>query len=284
MIGIVTDSTANIPKDLLTNYNIQVLSTYIIFEDAKFKEGELSYEEFCRRLTNSRTRAVTAPATAGEFVDVYSKILDNVDVIFSIHISSKMSNYYRNAQIAAEMMKSKALEKKLEILVIDSKYVDIGLGMIVLEAAKMAKEGKDKEEIKKRIEYLIANMKGYFYVDTLEYLVKSTRVSKIRGVLGSFLNMKPVLTIQDGEVVLKEKAIGRESSLEKVVKIMESEIKSDRKIKLGIVNSSLQKEADTLVATLRKKFNCVEIFQTITSQSVMINTGPATLGIFFYEV
>jgi DegV family protein with EDD domain len=284
MIGIVTDSTANIPKEILARYSIKVLSTYIIFEEEKFKEGELSHNEFCKKLTSSSKRVVTAPATAGEFVDVYSKLGEENDVIFSIHISSKMSNYYRNAQIASEMIKNKISDKKIEIITIDSQSVDLGLGMIVIEAAKLSKEGKSKEEIKNRIENIIKNIKGYFYVDTLEYLVKSTRVSRVKGLLGSFLNMKPILGISNGEVILKDKAIGKENCLEKILKIMENEIKPNSKIKLGIVNSLLEKDAEILLNTIKTKFNCVEIFRNNTSQSVVINTGPNNLGIFFYEV
>jgi len=280
MIKIVTDTTSSLSKEYLDRYGITAAPSYLFFENERFQEGvDLSYPDFCSKLKSVKSLPTTAAASSAEFVSIYSQLAKEAETIFSIHISSNLSLIYRNATIGAEMVSK---DKSVEVKVIDSKVIDLGLGMIVLEAAKAAQMGKSKEEIEKLIAEIVGKVKCYFYVDTMEFLMKSTRVTKLRGIFAGILNMKPILAIENGEMVSKDKAIGKEKALEKILMLMGGEIKPQQSIRVAVSDVLAKAEGDNLLKMIKEKFDCKETLRSNLSTSVAVHCGPGTVAVSFY--
>jgi DegV family protein with EDD domain len=284
MIKFVTDSTSNIPENLLELYNITVVPSYIFFENKEYREGvNISYEDFCKFLTVSKNFPMSAPPASSEFLKVYQEISKDVDSIFSIHISSNLSNIYKFASIAADIFNKQKREKLTEVEVIDSQSIDMGLGMIVLEAARFAKLNENKEEIKKVIEKLKKKMRFYIYVEKIEYLIKGGRVRKLTGMLANLLNIKPILSVENGEILNKGKVRDKENAKEFLLNLLSSEINSTDKIKVAVLDAFSKEEGDNLLQEIKKRFNCEEIFRNNFSTTVTLHLGPGALGVAFYK-
>ena len=148
---------------------------------------------------------------------IYETFLKDYDEIISIHLSSHVSGTHNSALLARDMV------DKDKIIVIDSKNYTYGYGQFVIEAAKMAQDGKSSREILERVNYLKENLKTLFVVDTLEYLKKGGRLSSTKATIGTLLNLKPVLTVEEGKIVAIDKARGFKKALKRIVEIIQEE-------------------------------------------------------------
>ncbi len=284
MIKIVTDAASNVPKPFVDQYGITVLSSSIVFPDREFRELDVKYEDFCKMLKTYKEPPRTGSPTSAEFVKVYVDLGKEAGTIFSIHISSKLANIYRNASIAQDIFNKKKKGKPPEVMAIDTRMLDMGSGLIALEAAMAAREGKDKDYVKRLIDTLIKEVKAYFYVDTLEYMVKGGRVKRITGITAGLLGMKPILTMEDGEIITKDKAIGRDKAIERMLTLMEKDIVQGVPIKVVVVDAMAILEGDNLLKTIKGRFNCAETIRTTISASITTHAGPGSLGAIFYPL
>lgn len=211
MVKIVTDSTCDLSNELIKQYDIAVVPLTVYFGDEAYKDGlDISSLEFYKFLCEKNTHPTTSQPSPEAFKEVYKNILANGDEIISLHISSGLSGTYQSAVLA-----SKQLDNN-DITVIDSKNLCLSLASIVLESAKAAKEGKSKDDILKMIQNMISNTELYFVVDTLEYMQKGGRIGKASALMGSLLNIKPILTLKDGTVTPFDKVRGAKKALNKM--------------------------------------------------------------------
>jgi DegV family protein with EDD domain len=273
-VQIVTDSTADLPEKLIEEYNIVVVPLKVIFSGKEtYRDGvDISTEQFYRRLVESREAVTTSQPTPGEFASVYAS-LPSPSVI-SIHISGAMSGTCQSAGIARKMVRGADIE------VIDSKSVSMGLGLIVLEAARAASKGKTKEEILKIIYDLQARLQVYFIVDSLEYLVRGGRIGMATAFLGTILNIKPLLFLKDGLVQPYEKIRGRAKAIERLVQIVEEETAGQR-IKCSIVHGMDPAGMEQICRKIRPGLNCAEPVISQLGAVVGTHTGPGVVGIVF---
>ena len=212
-IKIVTDSTADIPQELLKEYDIAFIPLKVIFGEESFRENiDIQPEEFYEKLVTYDGIPHTSQPSPGEFCDLYKELTAEGSAVISIHISSHMSGTIQSARLAASMLENS------DITVIDSKLVAYALGCVVVAAAKAAKAGKSKAEILELIQLMIEEVNTYFIVDTLEYLAKNGRIGKATSFLGSMLNIKPVLTIEDGLITPFEKVRSKSKAIDLLIK------------------------------------------------------------------
>lgn len=217
-IKIVTDSTSDIPKNIAEKYDIEVLPLTIFFGEDEYRDWlDITPSEFYERMRKTDKLPTTSQVTPNAFVQVYETILKDYDEIISIHLSSHVSGTHNSALLARDMV------DKDKITVIDSKNYTYGYGQFVVEAARMAKEGKSSSEIVERVDYLKENLKTLFVVDTLEYLKKGGRLSATKATIGTLLNLKPVLTVDEGKIVAIDKARGFKKALKRIVEIIQEE-------------------------------------------------------------
>jgi len=201
-VRIVTDSGADIPKELAEELKIEVVPLTVSFGSETFQDGiSLSGDDFYYRLTHEEIMPTTSQPSVGSFVEVYKKIKDSSDEILSIHLSSKLSGTLNSAtQAAAE----ENLESGIRLL--DSQAASMGLGFSVLAAAEAAKNGASLEDASAIATSVLKRTHLFILFDTLKFLEKGGRIGKARALMGTILNLKPILTLEDGEIAKKLQA------------------------------------------------------------------------------
>ena len=195
-VKIITDSTSDIPESIVSDLDIEVVPLNIHIGQDNFKHGvDIGTDEFYTKLLTGSELPKTSQPSPGEFLDVYNKFLDQSDAIVSIHVTSKLSGTYNSAiQAKSELNITKPIE------VVDSATVSMALGLVVIRAAQIAKDGGTLEEVLKEVEHCSSNTEVLVVLDTLEYLEKGGRIGKARALIGSILSLKPILTVEDGIV------------------------------------------------------------------------------------
>lgn len=207
-IKIISDSTSDLPEDLVKELDITVLPLRILFGDEEFRDGlDLTNSEFYDKLAKSRILPTTAQIGPGEFLEEFSKHLNNGDEVIGIFISSKLSGTCGSAMIAKEMLSSD------NIRIIDSLNVTFGLGLLVIEAARMVKRGKKAEEIVCKIEEVKNKVCFYGIINNLEYLKRGGRLSSAGAFAGNLFGIKPLITVKDGEVAVIGNARGQKKAI-----------------------------------------------------------------------
>ena len=279
-IQIVTDSTCDLPQKLIEEYNIHVIPLNIHFAEKVYKDGiDLTTENFYQLLESSDQHPTTSQPSPGEFMKLYKKVASSGDDIISIHISSELSGTYQSAVLATNMISES--EDDINIHTVDSRITSTSLGMLVLEAAKMANKDEDINSILKKLDKLKNKIKTYFMVDTLEYLEKGGRIGKAQALVGSLLNVKPILTLEEGIVVPLKKVRGRKKGLNYIIELIEKEFK-DEKVNIAIMHANTPDETEKLVKSVKEKINYNEKIVSELGTIVGTHAGPGTIGIVIY--
>jgi len=275
-IAIVTDSTADLPPALSEPLGIRVVPLNVHFGEQVFRDQvDLSTPEFMERLTSSAVLPKTSQPSPGAFAAVYEALAKDHDGIVSIHISGKLSGTVQSAQLAKTQVAA-----RIPIEVIDSRNVSLGLGLQVLRAAELASSGLDVEHVARRLRDEIDRYHLVFFVDTLEYLQRGGRIGRAAALAGSVLRLKPVLRIEDGQVVPHERTRTRA----RAIAALEQFVRSLPRIKrLAVVHSTSLDDAERLAASLGPLTpNDPPIVATF-GPVVATHAGPGAVGVIAYE-
>ncbi|HEU5367886.1 MAG TPA: DegV family protein [Ktedonobacterales bacterium] len=218
-VRVVTDSTSDLPKDQAQELGICVVPLTVQFGDDVYRDGvDLESAEFFAKLTTSRVTPTTAAPPAGLFEETYRQLIrDGADGILAVQLSSVLSGTYNSAVVGAEALK----DQPVPIEVVDSRSVSGGLGLPVMAAARAAREGKSLAECKAIAEDMLARMHIYAVLDTLEFLQRGGRIGKARQLVGTLLNVKPMLTVKGGAVLPLENVRTRSKAHERIAQLLE---------------------------------------------------------------
>lgn len=276
-IKIVTDSTADLPISLLNQYNISVIPLKVIFNDNIYREGiDITVQEFYAKLAQAEQLPTTSQPSPGEFQELYEKLTEDGSTVISIHISAKMSGTYQSAILAKSNLPDR------DIRVIDSKQVTIALGLVVLAAAKAVKDNKTADEVE-QIAYEIAKkVKIYFIVDSFENLHKGGRIGKATALLGTVLNIKPILTIEDGVVAPFEKIRGKGKAVERIISLLKEYSQTNKLSYYAVLHANALDEAVSLHGKLITEIEPCENFIGDIGAVVGTHAGAGTMGLIFY--
>jgi len=196
-IQIITDSTTDIPPELVKNLGIRIVPIYIRFGEKTYRDGvDIQSEEFYSKLGNSPVHPATSQPNPEDFSNVYKEYCNDFEGIVSIHVSSKISGTCNSARMAKKTLKSRC-----PIEVIDSKFNSAGLGLVVLAAARLAQAGAGLSEIIQEANKAIRQVNMFGMFQTMKYLARSGRVSKSIATASDFLHVMPLLTFHDGEII-----------------------------------------------------------------------------------
>ena len=203
-IRIVTDSTADLPEEIINKYKIKVIPLSFIIDGKVYHDlVDISREEYYRELMNCKEFPTTSQPTPAEFLDAYNELIaEGAEKIISIHLSSDLSGTVKGAQMTAQMVKN------AEVCVIDSRTATMGLGLIVLATAKVIAAGADFNEAVRTANQAVEKSDLFFLLDSLDNLQKGGRIGKAGYLVGSLLNIKPVLRLHDGEIHAFDKVRG----------------------------------------------------------------------------
>ncbi|MGI6425634.1 MAG: DegV family protein [Tepidanaerobacteraceae bacterium] len=281
-IKIITDSSNDLPQEILDRYEIDFASLTIAFDDEAFHDGKnLSRDEFYFRLIEAKQYPKTSQPSPQAFYDLIKDALDKGYEVLVITLSSALSGTYESACIAKKQLNAEEQEK---VHIVDTLAASIGQGLLVYEAAKMAEQGMSAIEICEKITALRQKLESIFTVDTLEYLLKGGRISKFKATLGTMLDIKPILFIDsNGKLVILEKVRGRKRAYSRLLDIMDEKGKNLSQQTVGIVHSRALQEAQKLANEIKSRFDCKDIIIGELSATIGTHTGPKCIGLFFYH-
>ena len=274
-IKIITDSTLDLPADLVRKKGIEVLPLLINFGEESYLDGvEINTHDMLERIEKENILPTTAQVTPSRFEETFKKYLDEGYKIVTLTLSSEMSGTYQSACIAKNMLESD------DIVVIDSRNVTSGLGVLVLKACEFRDNGDNIFEIEEKIKNLIPKVKSSLSFESLENLVRGGRLSKTAGTIGSVLGLRLILEVKDGQMAVKDKVRGSKKALKKVISDFENgNVDFDSPI---VIDEILNEE---IYEGLKKYFEekNIEYIHGIVGCTVGIHSGTKACGVFFIE-
>lgn len=278
-IKIITDSACDLPKDIIEEYNIEVIPLLVYLEGKEYLDGEtIQPVDLFNGMRKGKVYK-TAQVPISKFKEAFLKHAENKESCIYIAFSSGLSGTCQ----AAVMAKNEVLEEypDFNLDIVDTKCASVGFGLVVYKAAKMAKEGKSKEEIVKAVKFYSEHMEHIFTVDDLEYLYRGGRVSRTAAFVGSLLNIKPILDVEDGKLVPIEKVRGRKKVLKRMIEIMEERGVDLANQTIGICHGDDLEGAMKLKKMIQEKFGCEKFLINIIGCAIGAHSGPGTLSVFF---
>ncbi|MDE3092085.1 MAG: DegV family protein, partial [Chloroflexota bacterium] len=222
----------------------------------------------------------TSQPSAGEFMEVYRPLLDAGKEIVSIHLPSKLSGTYASACAAKTELEAQ-LKKAMPISIVDTPWLSMALGLLCIAAAQAAEAGKSRDEVVAIVNALIPKLNLIFVLDTLEYLRRGGRIGGARAMLGSMLNVKPMLEIRDGLVEPLEQPRSRAKALRRLLQIAE-ERADHQPIHASILHAMSPHDAADLEKEVHARFQCKEFYLTEIGPVIGVHSGPNAIGLAFY--
>jgi DegV family protein with EDD domain len=275
--AVVLDSTADFPDAAERFPNWRVVPLYVRFGDESFRDGvELGPDEFYRRLRSAPELPTTSQPTPGDFLACYDE-LAAYERVYSLHLSSTLSGTFQSAGTAAAELGDR-------IRVIDTRTVSLAIALLGLAIQRRLERGTTDDEIEALLERHRTDYGLLFTVDTLEYLARGGRIGRARAMAGQLLNVKPILSIRDGEVEPLKRVRGAQKAFQEFVAALESETRDEPALRVGIVHADAPQRADALERLVRDRRPAATI-ELVAQLGAVLGThaGPGTVGFFWFS-
>lgn len=285
MIALVTDSTCDLPQDIIEKYSIEIVPLTVHFEDDTYYDKiDIENEEFFSMMEAADQLPTTSQPSVGLFIEKYQDLTEKYDEIISIHISSALSGTIESARLAAAQLEN------VEVDIVDSKSASTGLGFLVLLAAEMIEAGKDINDIKSVLEKEREKLTIYFTVNELTYLEKGGRIGKAQAFLGSVFNFNPILELsaETGEITPKEKIRGYKKTNQKMIDLALEAAGNADNVNFAYIygknSDNYQQLKDLFESELQnqRKFD-YNILENKIGSVLSSHTGPLVYGIVIYR-
>lgn len=285
---IIVDSGANIPAEQIEKYKIDVISfvntvdgkEVVCYEKGKTAEEERIAGKAFYDAIRSGAEVKTSLINSFRFAEYFEPILENGEDILCTTISSGISGTYSEARNAAEELKEKYPDRKIEV--IDAMNASLGEGLLAIYASIMRKEGRSFNEVVKVIRSYVPRINGVFTVGDLKYLAATGRVNKAVAMVGNVLNIKPILRgDKEGHIVEFRKVRGRRKSLDELVNLLVSNIENPSEQIIGIADADAYEEAQAVAAKIKERTGVKEVIMTSYDFCTGSHVGPDTVAIFF---
>lgn len=275
-VAIVTDSTVNLPEDLIDQYNLNIVPLNVIWEGVTYKEGiDITTSEFYQRLKTAKELPTTSQPSAGQFHEVYSELAKTHEGIVGVFLSEDLSGTLDSARTAASMMKDYPIE------IVDSRVISLALGFLVLASARAAQQNLGISDVADSARRLMGTTRFIFVVETLEYLHRGGRIGGAQRLLGSVLSMKPLLQLQEGKVMPLESVRSKRKAVNRMLAIAAEDLKNKKDIRLGVIHAAAKDEADQIQKEATELLNPVEVIQNELSPVIGTHVGPGTVGLSY---
>ena len=271
--AVVTDSTAYITKDLREKLNIHMIPLSVIFGNETYQEEvEITASEFYEEVKHKDLPTTSQPPV-GQFVELFGVLSQDYDAVISIHLSSGISGTYQGSVTASDMVEG------IDVYPFDSEISCIVQGFYVIEAAEMAAAGKTPQEILERLEEMKKSVRAYFMVDDLSHLQRGGRLSSAQALIGSLLQVKPLLHFVDKVIVPFEKIRTRKKAMKRIVDLLEEDAKSGEAYRAAIIHANREEEAMEWKAELEVKFPNVEFMISYFGPVIGTHLGEGAMGL-----
>ncbi|MBN1303225.1 MAG: DegV family protein [Anaerolineales bacterium] len=281
-IALVTDSTAYIPKDYIKQYNITVTPLVLIWGDETFEDGvDIQPDEFYSRLQTAEVMPSTSQTTPATMQKTFAALLDKGYEIVALFISSKLSGTVQSAVQAKEAFSA----GKEKIHIIDTFSTAMAMGYQVLAVARAISDGADIDDCLSLAEKARNNTGVYFAVDTLEFLHRGGRIGGAQRFLGSALNLKPILALQDGRVVAVDRVRTKRKAIDRVQELVAAQVNGKSSIRLATIHANAKDEAKQLLERASNDLGAIESVRSEVSPVIGTHAGPGTVGLaYMYDV
>ncbi|MFB1049920.1 DegV family protein [Paraliobacillus sp. JSM ZJ581] len=276
-VVVMTDSTAYIPADVRDELNIEMLPLNVLIDDVSYEEEiDLTADDFYPLVRKAKELPKTSQPSIGYIKAQLEKLAANYDAIVSIHLSSGISGTYQALVAASDMVDN------VTVYPFDSEISCMAQGFYVLEAAEMAKSGADAPTIMNRLNEIKQTMRGYFVVDDLTHLHRGGRLNGAQALVGSMLQVKPVLHFVDKKIVPFEKIRTQKKAIKRIITLFDEDASTGKSMRAAVVHANRPQEAEALKQELACEYNNVEI--TISYFGAVIGThlGEGALGLVWY--
>jgi DegV family protein with EDD domain len=277
MTIIVADTTCGLPRDLLARRGVPLIPQVVIFgEDAYHDDKELDTATFLQKLKASPTLPKTAAPEPPLYYPIFKQAQAKGESVIVVAPSAKVSGTVRSAEVAAQEFPG------LDVRVIDSLTVSCNLGSMVLVADDMAKAGKSADEIESKIRDMIPRGRIFFVVDTLEYLAKGGRIGGAKKLLAELLEIKPILTIREGQVEPFEQQRTKKRALARLAEVVAEGCPGSAESYLSVLQVEAESEAQVFVAELKERVSVPDIPIYELPPAIVVHGGPKTMGVGFF--
>lgn len=277
-IALVTDSSSDLTREIYQENGITVVPLTVHFGDESFIDTvEINSSEFFDKLKRSQVMPKTSQPSPADFVAVYQRLLKSHDFVFSVHISSKMSGTVQSAQIAAETVNPDVIE------VVDGRAVSLVTGLMVLEAAEAIRQGKSVDDVRESIQHVMGSFGLYWTLDTLEYLQKNGRIGRATAFIGGLLSIKPIMSIEEGEIAGVERVRGSNRVFPRILELMHSRIRPGAPIDVIVLHADDEPRGKRWLADVKSEFNCRRTWLTDCGPIVGTHAGPGTIAVAWVE-
>jgi DegV family protein with EDD domain len=277
MVKVVTDSSAYIPEEALEGLDIPVMPLWLLWDGERFRDGvDIDPPTFYGRLRHSTSHPTTSQPSVGEFVDFFRRVGAGGDGIVAVLVTGQLSGTVASAEAAQADL------PELDIRVVDSLTTSMGQGYIALAAARAAADGASVDEVAAVARAMRDRVHVLFAVDTLEYLHRGGRISGAKRLLGTALNIKPLLVLQDGIIMPLAQVRTKRRVVVRMLDEMAARLRGRPPAAATVIDVDSAAEADALAAQVRERFGLHRVLRTTVSPVIGVHAGPGTVGVGFY--
>lgn len=275
-VGIITDSTSDLTKEMYKQYNIEVLPLYVILDGKTYEDGvDITMEEMYKKVDECGQLPKSSNVPPAMFEKNFSEYLEKYDQLFYIGISGDLSATYQNAKIASENF------EKGKIYVADSKNLSSGIGLLLLKACKFRDEGCDAKEICEKVEELVPYVRTQFAINTLKYMHMGGRCSGVSKLFGTMLKLKPIIKVVDGGMIVAKKPIGYNRALNALLEYAKADLEKMDLDHVFITHCLGKDDEIYLRSELSKYIDNDVLLETCASGVIATHCGPRTIGILY---
>lgn len=279
-VAIVTDSTANLPDEIIRNHPIYTVPLHVIWGDQEFLDQvEMTCDQFYARLRTDKILPTTSQPSPKEFKDLYVRLLEEGYDILTVTISSKLSGTMDSALQARAMLPGPRIE------VFDSQTTSLAMGFQVLAAARLAKQGATLKECCAAVSQAREKSGVFFVLKTLEFLARGGRLGGASAFVGTMLNLKPILELRNGQVEPVERVRTSNKAIDRLLDIYEARIRQDSiPVRMACLHTDTPEEGEQLLERARQRFGVTEVSEAFigrVSPVLGVYAGPGALGLAF---
>jgi DegV family protein with EDD domain len=278
-VKLVTDSTSYLSEEIKNEFDISVVSLNVIIDGKSFREVDLDNNKFYQAMDNAEQIPTSSQPSVEEFSNAFKAIAKEGNDIVGVFLSSDMSGTYSTAHLIKEMVLEEYPNIKIEI--VDSRTNCMQMGFQVLQGARAAKNGEDINSVVKIIKETEKTSKFLFVPDTLKYLKKGGRIGGAAALFGTILQIKPILTVEDGKTTVFEKVRTKRKAVDLIIDKVKSEILSKGLGEVVVHHINCEEEGLKIASRLEEELNTNVEVRSI-GPTIGLHVGPNTVGVAYY--
>lgn len=273
-IGLVTDSTSDLPPALVEAHGLHVVPQRILWDGDLYRDGiDLPPELFYRTLARTRTLPETQPPTPETFAEAYQAAHeDGAEQVIALVMSSRLSQAFHHAQAGAQLV-------NFPVYVQDTRMLSMAEGFCVLAGSELCQSGEPVDVILDGIRQTRRSTHLYFTVDTLDYLHRGGRISGLQHRIGSALSIKPIFCLSEGQIQLVENARSRARAIQRMVELALEAAPAGSPVRAAVVHGDALAEASMLAETVERAWSPLQLMVTPVSAAIGVHAGPGVLGL-----